>query len=160
MQEGCQWCHKVTSLSSASALWVGKPSCMCSRVMPTCPHICQHPHPASLTLPHTSHSVYFVSHFHCLWHLYRDVKLQQIWWSSYHQGYQDHWSQLGGDWELPNPFPFLQASVSTKGHGSPCCLRLLSLYAGCTILMVTQARKLVKPEARLPKSSCLWWNSN
>ena len=35
-----------------------------------------------------------------------------------------HVSLLGVDWELPNPFP--QASVSTKGHGGPCCLVFLS----------------------------------
>ena len=67
-------------------------------------------------------------------------------------------SLLGGDWELPNPFP--QASVGTEEHGGPCCLVLLSLWAGCTILMVTQAKKLVKTETWLLKNSWLQYNSN
>ena len=51
-------------------------------------------------------------------------------------------SLLGGDQELPDLFT--QASVSTKGHSGPCSLVLLSLSAGCSVLMVTQAKKTVK----------------
>ena len=40
----------------------------------------------------------------------------------------------------------LQASVGNEGHGGPC-LVLLSLQAGYTILMATQAKKLLKTEA-------------
>ena len=62
-------------------------------------------------------------------------------------------SLLGGDRELPDQF--LQASVGTEGQGGPCCLVLLSLLAGCSILMVTQAKELLKTEAGSPKSSQL-----
>ena len=49
-------------------------------------------------------------------------------------------------------------SISTglcqhQRHGGPCCLVVLPLLAGHTILMVTQAKGLLKTEARLPKSS-------
>ena len=51
-------------------------------------------------------------------------------------------SLLGGDLEVPDPFP--QASVSTKGNGGPCCLVLLPLLAGNTIPMFTQTKELLK----------------
>ena len=57
-------------------------------------------------------------------------------------------SLLGGDQELLDPF--LQASIGTEGHGGPCLI-FLYLLAGCTILMVTQAKELLKTEAMLPK---------
>ena len=61
------------------------------------------------------------------------------------------------DWELLNLY--LQASASTKRLGGPCCLVLLSLWAGCTILMVTQAMKLIKTEVQLLRCAWPWGNS-
>ena len=57
-----------------------------------------------------------------------------------HPGMPQNCHCLRVDWELPDPF--LQASVGTKGHGGPCCLVSLSLQAGYTILMATEAKKL------------------
>ena len=51
-------------------------------------------------------------------------------------------SLFAGDQELPDQFS--QASVSTEGHGSPCCLVIISILAAHTILMVTQAKELLK----------------
>ena len=55
--------------------------------------------------------------------------------------------------------PYLQASASTERAGSPCCQVLLSLWVGHTIMMVTQAKKLMKTEVQLLKSPQPQWNS-
>ena len=64
-----------------------------------------------------------------------------------------HWIE----WEVLNPYP--QASASTERPSGPCCQVLLCLWAGCTILMVTQAKKLIKTKVWLLKTAWPWWNS-
>ena len=64
---------------------------------------------------------------------------------AYHNDSDRHMSLPGGDQELHNLFP--QASGGTKEHGGPCCVELLSLQAGYTILIATQAKKVLKTEA-------------
>ena len=63
------------------------------------------------------------------------------------------------DWEHPDLY--LQASASTKKPDGPCCLVLLSLWAGHAILTVTQAqaKRLMKTKVWSLRSAWLWWNS-
>ena len=67
-------------------------------------------------------------------------------------------SLLGEDQELPNPYP--QYSVSIERPDCPCCLVLLYLWTGCTILMITQAKKLIKTKGLSLKTAWPQWNSN
>ena len=67
---------------------------------------------------------------HIYWHNWHTISIIKT-----TSKYCTHMSLLGGDQELPSLF--LQATLSTKGHGGPCCLILLSLQAGYTILMAT-----------------------
>ena len=64
-----------------------------------------------------------------------------------------HWRDL----KFLNLYP--QVSARTKRPGGPWCLVLLYLWAGHTILMVTQAKKLMKTKVWLLRSTQPQWNS-
>ena len=67
-------------------------------------------------------------------------------------------SLLGGVWELPQS---VSACFCWHQRVQWSLLFVTPIFcAGCTILMVTQAKKLVKTEAWLPESSWPWYNSD
>ena len=52
-----------------------------------------------------------------------------------------------------------KASFGTKVHSGPCCLVFLSFWTGHTILIITQAKKLMKTKVQSLKPAQPWWNS-